>query len=175
MSAAASRRAHVLPYAKGSDDVTSTAGFATARFVKTNLYFPQECRAGTKGDVLGLRFTQALQPTSPLMEEDPYLLELAQSLGDEREDRHFAAGCLSVGNGVQASGRVDIPGGDFTVINHRLQMSADTLAAAAKSTDLVGFFVQVLNGSSLSITLKREETILDLVQLLSGLLVSFTC
>ena len=62
-----------MPRVKGSEDVTSTAGFAAARFVKTNLYFPQECRAGTKGDVLGLRFTQ---PTSPLMEDDPYLLEL---------------------------------------------------------------------------------------------------
>ena len=40
--AAASRRAHLLPYANGSEDVTSTAGFATARLLKTNLYCPQE-------------------------------------------------------------------------------------------------------------------------------------
>ena len=74
-----------------------------------NSGFHRECRAGTDGDVLGLH----------------------------REDGHVAAGSLSVGNGVQASGRVDVPGGNLSVITCELQLPADASAAAAKSTELV--------------------------------------
>ena len=128
VSAAALSRAHVPPYANGSKGVVSTAGFVKARF-------PQECRTGTYRDLLGLRFVEALQPTSPLMDDDTGLLDfLPEHSGGERADRHFAVGCLSVGHGVQTSGRVDVPGGDVSVINHKLLMPADALAAAAKST-----------------------------------------
>ena len=58
------------------------------------------------------------------------------------EDGRVAASSLSVGNGVQASGRVDVPGGDLSVITCKLQLPADASAAVAKSTDLVGFFCQ---------------------------------
>ena len=74
------------------------------------------------GGVLGLRFDEALQP--------------------HREDGHVAAGSLSVGNGVQASGRVDVPSGNISVATYELQRSPDASAAAAKSTELVGFFVR---------------------------------
>ena len=43
-------------------------------------------------------------------------------------------------------------------------MSAVALAAAAKSTELVGFLVRALNGSSLTITMKREDTTMDFAQ-----------
>ena len=75
--------------------------------------------------------------------------------------------CLSVGNGDQAPGRVDVPDGDFLELDHKFQMSAGAFAAAAKSTELVGSFVRALNGSSPTITVRREYTILDLAQLLS--------
>ena len=77
------------------------------------------------------------------MDDDPNLLEPPPDhLGDEQEDGHFDADSLFVGNGVQASGRVDVPSGDLSVINHTLQMPADALAVAAKSTELVGFFAK---------------------------------
>ena len=83
------------------------------------------------------------------------------------EAGRVAASSLSVGNGVQASGRVDGPSGDFSVITCKLQLPADASAAAAKSTDLVGLFVRALNGSSLTISVRSQETILDLAQRLS--------
>ena len=41
-----------------------------------DFFCPQECRAVIDGNVQGLRFTHALQPTSILMDDDPNLLEL---------------------------------------------------------------------------------------------------
>ena len=149
VSAAASSRAHVPPCANASDGVISTAGFMKARFLVINSLCTQECCAGTDGDVLGLRFIEAL-----------------------------LVFCL---NTVAASGRMGTspPVACPWVTGFRLQdgwtspavtsrqMPADALAAAAKSTEWVGFFVKALNRSSLSITVKREETILDLALLLS--------
>ena len=60
VSAAASSRAHVPPCANGSDGVISTAGFMKARFLVINSLCTQECCTGTDGDVLGLRFIEAL-------------------------------------------------------------------------------------------------------------------
>ena len=73
------------PNANGSEGVISTAGFVKARFLVMNSPCPQECRASTDGDVLGLRFIEALQPTSSLMDDDTGLLDvLPEHPGSER-------------------------------------------------------------------------------------------
>ena len=69
---------------------------------------------------------------------------------------HVAAGSLSVGNGVQVSGRVDVPGGNISVATYELQVSSDASAAAG-----------ALNGSSLSFSMRRDQPILGLEQRLS--------
>ena len=102
------------------------------------------------GSVLGLQFDEALKP--------------------HREDGQFAAGSLSVGNGYQASGRVDVPSGNISVATCELQRSPDASAAAAKSTELVElvrFFVRALNSSSFSFSMRQDQTILDLLHRLS--------
>ena len=86
-----------------------------------NSGFRRVCRADIDGGVLGLRFDEALKP--------------------HMENGHVAAGSLSVGNGVQSSGRV-VPGGNLSVATCELQVSSDASAAAAKS-----IFVRALNGS----------------------------
>ena len=147
VSAAAQSCAFVLPFAQGIEDVSSTVVSAMGRCRVTHYGFHRVRRADVNGGVLGLRFDEALQP--------------------HREDGHVAAGSLSVGNGVEAPGRADVPGGNISVATYELQLSSDESAAAANSTELVGFFVRALNGSSLSFSLRRDETILDLEQRLS--------
>ena len=56
--------------------------------------------------------------------------------------------CLSVGNGDQASGRVDVPDGDFLELDHKFQMSAGAFAAAAKKHGIGRFQRVVIDNHS---------------------------
>ena len=93
LPAAARSRALVLPFVKDLEVVFSTVVSVMGQCGVMNSGFHQVRRADFSGFVLGLRFDEVLKP--------------------HREDGQVAAGCLSVGNGVQASGRVDVPGGNI--------------------------------------------------------------
>ena len=90
LSAAARRsRATASVYVNALEDVSSTVVPATDRCEGTSCgSLPVQC-AATDGHVLGLRINEGLKP--------------------HREDGPVVAGCLSVGYGDQATGRVDVP------------------------------------------------------------------
>ena len=93
LPAAARSRAFVLPYVKNLKVVFSTAVSVMVQCEAMSSGLRLVRFAVTSGHVLGLRIDEVSKP--------------------HREDGQVVVGCLSVGNGVQATGRVDVPGGNI--------------------------------------------------------------
>ena len=93
LPAAARSRAFVLPFVKDLEVVFSTAVSVMGQCEVMSYGLRLVRCAVTSGHVLGLRIDEVLKP--------------------HREGGQVVAGCLSVGNGVQATGRVDVPGGNI--------------------------------------------------------------
>ena len=119
LPAAARGRAFVLPYVKNLEVVFSTAVSVMGQCEAMSYGLRLVRFAVTSGHVLGLRIDEVSKP--------------------HREDGQVVAGCLSVGNGVQATGRVDVPGGNILTAMWRTQsILEDTL-------DVFNFETEVLS------------------------------
>ena len=93
LPAAARSRAFVHPFVKDLEVVFFAVVSVMGQCEVMSYGFRLVRCAVTCGHVLGLRIDEVLTP--------------------HREDGQVVAGCLSVGNGVQATGRVDVPGSNI--------------------------------------------------------------
>ena len=77
------------------------------------------CFYSVVGDVDKLSTGGELFSAAAALKDDIVLIERNSVLDDDREVGHNAASCLTAGTGVQASGRVDVPGGVGSQQLHR--------------------------------------------------------